>query len=97
MTADAPETVDQEKLLSDFKTRLKAYVDENQQMAQKIRQNEQQALKLQGAIETLEYILSDGEPTVDNVEPQKFRERPRGLFLTVINILEAYCPKCRIP
>ena len=36
MTADAPETVDQEKLLSDFKTRLKAYVDENQQMAQQI-------------------------------------------------------------
>ena len=70
MTADAPETVDQEKLLSDFKTKLKAYVDENQQMAQKIRQNEQQALKLQGAIETLEYILSDGEPTVDNVETQ---------------------------
>ena len=70
MTADAPETVDQEKLLSDFKTRLKAYVDENPQMAQKIRQNEQQALKLQGAIETLEYILSDGEPTVDNVETQ---------------------------
>ena len=70
MTADAPETVYQEKLLSDFKTRLKAYVDENQQMAQKIRQNEQQALKLQGAIETLEYILSDGEPTVDNVETQ---------------------------
>ena len=70
MTADAPETVDQEKLLSDFKTRLKAYVDENQQMAQKIRQNEQQALKLQGAIETLEYILSYGEPTVDNVETQ---------------------------
>jgi len=68
MTADAPETVDQEKLLSDFKTRLKAYVDENQQMAQKIRQNEQQALKLQGAIETLEYILKDGEPTVDNVD-----------------------------
>ena len=68
MTADAPETVDQEKLLSDFKSRLKAYVDENQQMAQKIRQNEQQALKLQGAIETLEYILSDGEPTVDNVD-----------------------------
>ena len=68
MTADAPETVDQEKLLSDFKSRLKAYVDENQQMAQKIRQNEQQALKLQGAIETLEYILKDGEPTVDNVD-----------------------------
>ena len=67
MTADAPETVDQEKLLSDFKSRLKAYVDENQQKAQKIRQNEQQALKLQGAIETLEYILK-GEPTVDSVD-----------------------------
>ncbi len=61
MTADVPETVDQEKLLNDFKTRLKAMVEENQQMAQKIRQNEQQALKLQGAIETLEYILDPGE------------------------------------
>ena len=61
MTADVPETVDQEKLLNDFKTRLRAMVEENQQMAQKIRQNEQQALKLQGAIETLEYILDPGE------------------------------------
>ena len=60
MTADVPETVDQEKLLNDFKTRLRAMVEENQQMAQKIRQNEQQALKLQGAIETLEYILDPG-------------------------------------
>ena len=71
MTADAPETVDQEKLLSDFKTRLKAYVDENQQMAQQIRKNEQQALKLQGAIETLEYILKPNEPeTVDEVSAE---------------------------
>ena len=36
-------------------------VEENQKMAQKIRSNEQQALKLQGAIETLEYILQPGE------------------------------------
>ena len=57
MTADQPETVDQEKLLGDFKTRLAGMVEENQKMAQKIRSNEQQALKLQGAIETLEYIL----------------------------------------
>ena len=61
MTADVPETVDQEKLLSDFKTRLASMVEENQKMAQKIRSNEQQALKLQGAIETLEYILKPGE------------------------------------
>ncbi len=61
MTADVPETVDQEKLLSDFKTRLASMVEENQKMAQKIRSNEQQALKLQGAIETLEYILQPGE------------------------------------
>ena len=61
MTADVPETVDQEKLLSDFKTRLASMVEENQKMAQKIRSNEQQALKLQGAIETLEYILHPGE------------------------------------
>ena len=61
MTADEPETVDQEKLLSDFKTRLASMVEENQKMAQKIRSNEQQALKLQGAIETLEYILQPGE------------------------------------
>jgi|TARA_B100001996_G_scaffold243404_1_gene188373 hypothetical protein len=61
MTADQPETVDQEKLLGDFKTRLASMVEENQKMAQKIRSNEQQALKLQGAIETLEYILKPGE------------------------------------
>ena len=61
MTADQPETVDQEKLLGDFKTRLASMVEENQKMAQKIRSNEQQALKLQGAIETLEYILQPGE------------------------------------
>ena len=61
MTADQPETVDQEKLLGDFKTRLASMVEENQKMAQKIRSNEQQALKMQGAIETLEYILQPGE------------------------------------
>ncbi len=70
MTADVPETVDQEKLLNDFKTRLKAMVEENQQMAQKIRQNEQQALKLQGAIETLEYILDPGENLPENVDAE---------------------------
>ena len=66
MTADKSETVDQEKLLSDFKTRYQNLIGENQQLAGQIKQNETQALKLQGAIETLEYILQPGEE-VDEV------------------------------
>ena len=50
MTADKSETVDQEKLLSDFKTRYQNLIGENQKLAGQIKQNETQALKLQGAI-----------------------------------------------
>ena len=66
MTADKSETVDQEKLLSDFKTRYQNLIGENQNPAGQINQSETQALKLQGAIETLEYILQPGEE-VDEV------------------------------
>ena len=66
MTADKSETVDQEKLLSAFKTRYQNLIGENQKLAGQIKQNETQALKLQGAIETLEYILQPGEE-VDEV------------------------------
>ena len=41
-------------------------IGENQKLANQIKQNETQALKLQGAIETLEYILQPGEE-VDEV------------------------------
>ena len=53
MPADQPESVDQDKLLGDFQERYKRLIEDNQRMAKMIRANEQQALKLQGAIETL--------------------------------------------
>jgi|TARA_B100002019_G_scaffold119955_1_gene102954 hypothetical protein len=49
------EKVSQEELHAQFKTRLQSLIAENQQMAQKIKENEATALKLQGALETLEY------------------------------------------
>jgi hypothetical protein len=45
-----------EELVSQFKERYQALVTENQQLAQKIKENETVALKLLGAIEALEYI-----------------------------------------
>ena len=47
------ERVSQESMLSQFKDQLSKLLAENQQMSDKIKQNEIQALKLQGAIETL--------------------------------------------
>ena len=72
MPADQPEVIDQDKLLGDFKDRYKRLIEDNQRMAKMIRNNEQQALKLQGAIETLEYCLgteneAEPAPEVDNV------------------------------
>jgi hypothetical protein len=73
MPADQPEVIDQDKLLGDFKDRYKRLIEDNQRMAKMIRGNEQQALKLQGAIETLEYCLgteneAEPAPEVDNVD-----------------------------
>ena len=68
MTVETPETMDEKELLDDFKSRYTKLRDENQQLVAKVKENETQMLKLQGAIETLEYILKDGEPTVENVE-----------------------------
>lgn len=73
MPADQPEVIDQDKLLGDFKDRYKRLIEDNQRMAKMIRNNEQQALKLQGAIETLEYCLgteneAEPAPEVDNVD-----------------------------
>ena len=73
MPADQPEVIDQDKLLGDFKHRYKRLIEDNQRMAKMIRNNEQQALKLQGAIETLEYCLgteneAEPAPEVDNVD-----------------------------
>lgn len=68
MTADVTETVDQEKLLGDFKARYQQLLEDNKKMVEQIKANESQALKLLGAIETLEY-LSQG-PEVDNVDAE---------------------------
>ena len=62
MTATETETMTEEQLLEDFKGRWSALREENQKLAAKVRDNEQQMLKLQGAIETLEYL---GQNTVD--------------------------------
>ena len=49
------EKVSQEEMLASFKERLSVIVEENKQLAEKIKQNEITALKLQGAIEALDY------------------------------------------
>ena len=64
MTVDTPETMDEKELLDDFKSRYTKLRDENQQLVAKVKENETQMLKLQGDIETLEYLKTN---TVDEV------------------------------
>jgi len=56
-----------DELQREFKERYQAILGENQQLAKKIKDNEQTALKLLGAIETLEY-LNPSEETPEVVE-----------------------------
>jgi len=56
MPADVTETQSPEDLLAGFKQRYQALADETRKLQAKIRENEQQGLKLLGAIETLEYL-----------------------------------------
>ena len=67
------EKVSQEEMLVQFKERLQKVIAENQQLAAKIRENESTALKLQGAIETLEYYSETTEETdsVDEVSTEE--------------------------
>jgi len=53
------EKVSQEEMLTQFKQRYTALLEENQQLASKIKDNEVTALKLQGAIETLQYYSEE--------------------------------------
>ena len=50
------EKVSQEEMHSQFKERYQKLIEENQQLSAKIKENEVTALKLLGAIETLEYF-----------------------------------------
>ncbi|BCV00541.1 MAG: hypothetical protein CM15mV36_0310 [Caudoviricetes sp.] len=49
------EKVSQDEMLKQFKDRYASLIKENQDLSAKIKENEVTALKLQGAIETLEY------------------------------------------
>ena len=55
------EKIGQDQMLSQFKERYSGLIKENQDLAGKIKQNEVQALKLQGAIEALEYYSPPGD------------------------------------
>jgi len=59
-----------EEMIASFRERLQALTDENKQLTQKIRENEVVGLKLQGAIEALEYVNSQGteEETSEETE-----------------------------
>ena len=77
MTEETPvEKISQEQMLKEFKERFQKLITENQQLGQKIKENESQALKLQGAIETLEYYLqSEAEPRPDGtIDPDNIDE-----------------------
>lgn len=56
MTADVTEQQSPSDLLDGFKTRYQNLLNENKELAAKIKENETTALKLLGAIETLDYL-----------------------------------------
>lgn len=66
----AIEKTSSEELLAQFKERHQNLVSENQQLAAKIRENEATALKLLGAIETLEYLSQEesAEEETESIE-----------------------------
>ena len=70
--AEAPvEKVSQDEMLKQFKDRYAALIKENQDLTAKIKENEVTALKLQGAIETLEYYgAATEEPTPETETPE---------------------------
>ena len=64
------EKVSQEEMLQQFRERFEKLQEENQKLAQKIRDNEGVALKLLGAIEALSYYQEEEtveEEAVDEV------------------------------
>ena len=69
MPVDVTEQKTPDELQSEFKERYQALLGENQQLAKKIKDNEQTALKLLGAIETLEYLNPSEETEVEETAP----------------------------
>ena len=68
------ETVSQSEMLAQFKERFSKLIAENQQLANKIKENETTALKLQGAIETLEYYNPEEEEEAMSLPPEEDSE-----------------------
>jgi hypothetical protein len=68
MTIDNTEVMEKEELLQQFRSRYENIVNENRQLSAKLRENENTALKLLGAIETLEYLTKDGSEVEAQVE-----------------------------
>ncbi len=68
MPATTSEFMSQEDLLKDFETRFNALREENGNLATKVRENEQQMLKLQGAMETLNYLKQNESPQEETTE-----------------------------
>jgi hypothetical protein len=66
------EKVSQEEMLGQFRERLEKILSDNQKLATQIKENEVQALKLQGAIETLEYYKE--EETVSSPPDEEVEE-----------------------
>jgi hypothetical protein len=62
------ENANADELLKSFRERYQALVEENQKLTQKIKENEVQAIKLLGAIETLEYLEASTEQPVESSE-----------------------------
>ena len=69
MPADVKETVDQDELLGQFKERYNNLVQENNNLSKQIKDNEATALKLLGAIETLEYL--NPSETTEETAPEE--------------------------
>jgi hypothetical protein len=74
MTVDTPEILAPEALLEQFKARYDAIINENQQLLAKIRENEQVALKLQGAMETIQYLNPELNGTEEKTEAEEVSE-----------------------
>ena len=69
MPVDVTEQKSPEELTAEFKQRYSDLINENQSLAKKIKDNEQTALKLLGAIETLEYLNPPEEAPVEEAAP----------------------------
>ncbi len=81
MTTEELPKVSQEEMLVQFKERYSALINENQQLAESIKKNEVQALKLQGAIEALEYYAPP-EETPPEIEGDDVTDESPGLTET---------------